>query len=408
MQQLYRTLIFATLVTTIKLSAFPQTNLFNPYDILLNPLINNTKRCSHLDFAIGYEGAFKTKAFNARAHHAVNALQLWQNTQDAIAAYKGLPPESTFGTQAQFLNHDDDNFTHGHYTPHGDMHIPLNLMMAAHYYFPHNVTFGLYLPYYYAELTHVHWIEDKNNSYFEAVEDQTPLAPHWTKGWKRHGFGDLAALGWWHYDFRQSKPWLKNVRLGLRAGLTFPTGHIEYQDVLLGLPFGNDGGMGILFGSTLDLWYKHNVRLLLDVEFLHLFGNEHDRYIKTDDNQTDLFLLTKARTFKDPGFTQHYTLAAEKANLFITGLKAQIAYQYQKHNDDKYYVSTNAFAPAIINDAESVQEWTTHSLVGLVRYDFCHTSDHLQPSLTAWAKWGFNGKRAILADTAGIQFAIDF
>ena len=207
--------------------------------------------------------------------------------------------------------------------------------------------------------------------------------------------------------FPQNKPWLRNVGIDIRGGLLFPTGLPENPDLLMGIPFGYGAGVGILAAARLELCYVHNVLFGVDVELLHLFGNTRCRRIKTNAAQTDLLLLAKVPAFKEPGFTQHYTLYVEKLALW-KGLGLQLAYQYTKHNDDKLYLCQEGYDLAIVNSAQSLQEWTVHNLVGKMTYEWVNSDGYVNPSFSLFVKVGFNGKRAIVADTVGCTLTMNF
>lgn len=395
-------------------------NLFKPYDVLIKPY-RPPESC--WQFFVGYEGAFHARGFMGDDDCGMtsceetkgNVLQLWQKEQDGIAAFKGNDPESDIGIQSQFLNIDDDNGSHGIFVPCAKLEVPMNLLFGLRFRLPKNLTLGLYIPYEVAQLKNVVWREKHDGQLFEDI-----MTPDLIKtiervggmklgGWKRHGPGDLMAQIEYYFHKPQAKEYLKNVGIELRGGLLFPTGLPENPDILLGLPFGYDGGMGLLAAARLELWFVRNLRFGIDVELLHLFGNNRCRRIKTDPAQTDLLLLTKVAAFKEPGFLQHYTLFLDKV-YFLGGLSGQLAYQYSKRTEDRLFICAEGFDPFIFNNAESLQEWSAHNFIFNLNYEWC-TDDRdttIHPKLMFFVKIGFNGKRAILADTAGAVFSCAF
>ncbi len=73
------------------------------------------------------------------------------------------------------------------------------------------------------------------------------------------------------------------------------------------------------------------------------------------------------------------------------------------------YPTTNFGNFQIINDAESVQEYTTHQFIFKLNYEFNqHESSGSRPNLMLFGKYGFNGKRAILTSSVGLQFTYAF
>lgn len=329
-----RTYFFSILMSyTCGLYAgFPNNNLFNPYDILLfKPMPQD----SFFDLDVAYEGAFRVRAYQADPddrlmddeipeernlfRRRADPLQLWQNYQEFFSALEGTQNLTQQDTDARAFNIRQERLS-GRLLPHGDLHVPVNLMFAARFALPFNLTLGFYLPFFMSELKNVRWEHIPTQRALRKKATFTGLLDHeldrlekagdidLRNGWKRHGIGDLTALLWWWHDYPQAKQWLKNVRVGARGGLTFPTGDRGDIHKLFQLPFGHDGGVGILFGGTLELGFGRYVRLGIDGEFLQLFGSVKERRFMTDQRQTDLIFLNKRQLHVDPGFMQHYTL----------------------------------------------------------------------------------------------------
>ncbi len=406
-----RRIFFALMITAFSMHAVFRTNVLQPYNIILQP---DPLRETRFSFQVGYEGIVAAQGFSA-CDSGHNVLQLFQCEQDALAALKGFGPETEAGQLAQRFNIDDANGTHGLFVPHGDLIIPLNLMLGIQGRLAHNVSLHAYMPVIYAELKDVCWREKNEHITFEdnSVSDLLCNVAqlggmNLFNGWKRAGCGDAVIFFKWQNDFTQIKPLLRTVRLSVRAGFNLPTGAKEDICDLLGLPFGYDQGLGAYFAGFLGLHFIHNVRFMIDLEFLQLFGNTRTRRIKTDNTQTDLLLIAKDRVYVDPGFTQQYTFMLQKRSCW-RGLNAALYYQYFKHNDDTYYPTTNFGNFAIINDAQSVQDYTTHQFVFKLDYEFNQNeTDCSRPNIALFGKYGFNGKRAIVTSSVGLQFTYAF
>lgn len=411
--------VVCSLVYAARVHAVIPFNLFEPYDVLVKGQrpVNST-----VQLYAGYEVAVHTRGFmgdddlgmTSSAHTKGNVLQLWQKKQDAIAAFKGANPESAIGQQAQFLNLDDDNLSHGIYVPCGKLKVPANLLFGAQFGLPYNITFAAYLPYRVVELTDVRWRQEQEDALFEDIMTSNLIktiervAHMDLRGWKRHGCGDLMLQAEYYMHKPQAKPYLRNVGIELRGGLSLPTGLKEDINKLLALPFGHGGGVGLLAAARLELWFVHNIRLGIDVQIMQLFGDTRVRRIKTDPAQTDLLLLNKACVFTEPGFLQHFTLYLDKVYL-IGGLTAQVAYQYTKQTESRLFLCAEGYDINVVNNAESLQEWTTHNLILDFKYEWCvEPTARVKPTLSIFGKWGFNGKRAVLADTLTARFSIAF
>ncbi|MBA3535641.1 MAG: hypothetical protein H0T84_03370, partial [Tatlockia sp.] len=229
-------------------------------------------------------------------------------------------------------------------------------------------------------------------------------------GWKRQGIGDLVAQGTWKLDHPQAKPFLRCVSTQLRFGLSMPTGLKQDEDKILAFPFGNDGSWGLQIAGGLDLLFAHRLRGGLDAEFLYLFGNTRDRRIRAGNGQTDLLFFNKNCAFKEYGLGQQYNLYVEAFDL-LGGLSVKLNYQYLKRNEDKLYVRNDGIdSVGLVNNAQSLQNWTAHSFIVGLNYNFCQPCSPwpVEPYVSFWYKHGFNGKNALLANTIGASVTANF
>lgn len=400
----------------------PQINLFRASDRVLMP--EPTPEAT-IQLSVISEEAFniigvqaddgdsgKDRSFDSRK---VNVLQLWQCNQDALAAFKGCPFNSSKGQISQLFNINDDNTTHGLFKPLGKFSVPLNLMFAARYYFNHGFSIGAFLSYYHMKLSNVQFIEQNSHTLFEDnifsrnnLLRENNLGGIFLGGWERTGISDLLIQMRWIEDYPQCRPLLINVRPQARFGISIPTGKKQDEDLLLGVPFGNDGSWGLQISGGLDLTFSSCVRGGIDAEFLYLFGNIRSRRIKTDLAQTDLLFVNKLLAFKEYGLVQQYNLYLE-VPLYFSGLWFKLNYQHLKTNESKLYVCSDSLDPLVYNNAESLEEWSINSLIFNIRYDFDAIKPRsFSPSLQAWYKYGIIGKRALLADTVGIALHVSF
>ncbi len=393
------------------------TNFFNPYDIHVVSQGIEPGYCSRINIAnenslefYGFQPDDEDMCQDWRKR--CNPLQLWQDSQDALAAVKGNDTLSCNGQFAQIFNIDDDNGTHGHLIPHGNLELR-SLLFSYQWALQEHFNVGFFLPLYWGKLSNVSWTEKNNHTTLE--DDLVPriiaalekLGNMNLYGWTRSGFGDATVLFSWLQDFPQAKSILRNVRTGLRGGLNFPTGKKEDINQLLAIPFGWDGGAGIIFDGYLELTLDWRMRLGLDVELMHLFGNTRTRRIKTDLAQTDLLFMTTACSYKDPGFTQHFTIFGEYIPHLVDGLTLRASYEFMRHNEDKLFLNTNAYDVLIANSAESLQDWTTHTAIFQILYEPQGAYKAL-PNISFFYKHGFNGKRALLANTIGFTLGLQY
>lgn len=400
----------------------PHLNLFNPYDRVVLP---PERPCVAWQVWGGFEGVVHARSFQADENEfgiarsfckRVGVLQLYQDEQDLLAALKGDDFLVVRSQLAQQFNIDDDNGTLGLFIPHGDFGVQ-NFWLSARYYLPHGFSLSVHLPIMKMQLKNVWWEPSPRavDTAFDGSITDDFIAMIERAGninlydWSRAGVGDLTGLVWWAHNYPQMRPFLQNVYLSSRLGLVAPTGKKTDENVMLGLPFGNDAGMGVLFGATMELSLCNYWLFGIDAEFLSLFGDTRVRRIKTDPAQTDLAFLSKACVFLDPGFIQHFTLYG-RADHFVGGVSLGVAYQYTKQQDSKLYLGTYHFDPAVANSAEEWLSWTNHSVIFTASFDaFTGDNDpHNKPWLEVFFKHGFNGSRTVAADTVGFVLAVDF
>ncbi|MGC2310883.1 MAG: hypothetical protein WA432_04645 [Candidatus Babeliaceae bacterium] len=389
----------------------PPVDLFNPYDVLLEP-----RRCSSrcLQIATTFESSFAEKGVQADDYEISkkfriegNPLQLWQCKQNISAS---LQDQENFINDPDIVQllidtDDDDELL---VTPSADFKARSFLWAIRFYVNPH-LSVGIFIPFYFLKLKNVQWLSsspqnaDLINQLLKGIGQEGCLDLF--NGWTRNGIGDCAALVYWYKEYPQYKRWLKQVGWNLRTGLIFPTGKKKNENILLGTALGNDAGTGILAAGRLDLQFGQNVHFGIDGEFTHFFGNTRKRRIKTNSEQTDLLFINKVSAYKQFGFIQHYTLYLTFERFFRC-FTFQCAYQYTKQSENRLFLCSNHFNPAIVNGAESLDEYTTHHGFFALKYD--PEDCGYRPTISLFYKPGFNGKRALILDSLGFEISVNF
>lgn len=413
-------LFFLLVVSTTSLEALIPFNITLESDPMLNSYFPEDRKAM---FVYTFEHVYATHGFMATHDFDVpldvpargSVLQLWQKQQDAIAALKSFGCNDFPEEYAQELFRDDDNGTHGIYTPYADLEVPFNMVFGGRVRIPHNLIFTAYIPFRSVSLKNIRWCGENPQQTFEQITTPPLIALceelghiNLTKNWTRTGFGDLITRVEGYRSFPQMRPWLRMVNINLRSGLRFPTGLKTDNSKLLALPFGFDQGMGIFAGGRLELCYPHGMVLGIDGELLHLFGNMRQRRIKTNAMQTDLLFLTQTAAYVSPGFMQSFTLFLEKIAQG-GGFLGRLSYEYNKQIETTTYPCANIFDVGVVNSAESLQEWTAHGLTLTLGYDWCYRSDmRAVPSIAVFGTYGFNGKRSLVASTIGFTCNVAF
>lgn len=226
-------------------------------------------------------------------------------------------------------------------------------------------------------------------------------------GWKESGIGDIAILLHWCKDFKQQKEYLKSVRVNTHLGLTIPTG--KKQDIYqaLSLPLGNDGAYAIPFSLGLDLDFVQNISAGVDLSILGHFDKTRTYRMKTAKEQTDFLLLNKGIATKSQGVTWKFTLYGQAKKIF-KGLSGMVSYHFVKNDETRLHPKSYDFNHAIVNSAQSLKEWSTHSFVFQAGYDPFGKKGSFKPHISAFYKLPVAGKRAILAHTFGGEIALTF
>lgn len=415
-----RFIFFIIIILSLSKDAFGffPINLFRSWDINLRP---PKWHGQNFQWTNWFEIGLKADGYNPDGKE-VNVMQLWTPTQNSLAMLKGFDASSPI---TQFLVNDlmnaTDNGVRGHFEVTGKLKAT-GYGFNTRYHLPHNLTIGLFLPLYNMSLQDIKFVDQTQN--FDAQDSKvkqelTSRLPEVVKtfgrslnldGWERNGLGDLTLWCEWWRHFPQRKPILKNVSLAIRSALIFPTGVKTDVNEILSIPFGNDGSVGLLFGGGIDLNWFDVFRGGIDVEFLHLFGNTRERRIKVQQEQTEFLLLAKVQAHKDFGFIQRFNLFLEAYRVW-RGLSARATYQFWKESESKLTLCTNEFSNQIANTAQSLEEWTMHHAIFQVSYDFqCDIPEWslFKPQLSIFYKFPFNGQRAILLNTVGATFTMNF
>jgi hypothetical protein len=410
-------LIFISIaLTTHALKAMNIVNTMWPYEVLIRPTFNNQRRWQTAFYAEG--GFHNAKGFDEEGSVA-NPLRIWNCQQNALAMLEGFSEDSAIGQLRSALL-DSDNGIRGRFLVNGDLQLNFGAAFAANLYFANDWRIGLYLPVYKMTLKDVNFIDqtpniDNLDRLVHALLTDN-LAANVRElgcldigGWQRTGVGDLTLLVEWFRDFRQNKPFLKNVRVNWRWGIGFPTGLRENENLLFAVPYGYDGAVSMPFGLGLDLTLGTNFKCGIDVQLTQIFGHTRKRRIKTDLQQTELLLLGKTEVFKDSGLVQRFDLYVELYR-FLQGLSFKVGYQYLKQGDAEYSLKTQDFSNNIANTSPRLDNFTMHFIITKFTYDFGYNWPDMRtrPEIGLFTRQPFNGKNVALFPTIGAVLSVDF
>jgi opacity protein-like surface antigen len=299
-------------------------------------------------------------------------------------------------------------------TPHLRYVLPLSL-------FPGALAVSAYLPIRHARVHNVHWHDETQNELdwdkdiHELVTDNIKTFVkrfghlNWSN-WSTTGCGDLVCLLDWGKDFPQEKNDLKNVDLHAFIGVSCPTGKDKDEDEAFSVALGNDGAWTMPLGIGIDLDFKQHIALGAEADFEVIFDHTKDRRLKTEKHQTEFLLLNKGRATKDHGLTWKFYLYLQGYRIW-RGLSLKAAYEYTKHDSDHLTPKSDNFSSSVANSDRSLDEWNLHEFIFSLNYDFfvkeCKDCV-VKPQLNIFYKLPVAGKRIIMPQTIGGQFALNF
>lgn len=391
-------------------------NLIRPYQILLRPPKLPDSRMQW--YGIGQFG-FESKAYGINGHE-VNPLQIYECYQNALTMLNGFDSCSCIGQLSARIDAESD-CRRGRFLPDGTFYVDAAAQFGFRYFFEHNISFALYVPYYSMGLKDVTWCDQTGCASIQDARTRAYLTNCLAQkvcelgcldisGWKRNGFGDTTLSLEWIADFPQKREVLRNVTINSRLGMTVPTALKEDEDKVLAFSYGNDGAIGVIFALGIDLTWGCYVQGGLDVQLMHTFGNTRCRRIKTDVLQSDLLLLQKASAFKDYGLDQQFSLYLRFMH-FLGGASLKVAYQFYKSGRDELALTSNEFSSLTADSALSLLGYTTHDMFVILSYDFdclMRNSSYMSPYVAAFVDIPFNGKRSVVASTAGFTLGVNF
>ena len=394
-----------------------QSRIFDsivPYDRNMTPFFGMYKKKFSDVISFGFSGEGR----NAEGDKVDPTRFLCAN-QNALAMLKGALSDSEIAAIAQQVNVDDDNGVRGHFLTTGSYNMPFYTLFSCAYQPVHEWSFYAYLPLMHVEMENITWHNQTKNSTADDVltralitddffANVTRLGNLNLQSWRKTGFGDMTFFGAWNRRFLQQKQWLKEVALTVRAGISFPTGVKKDQDKAFSLAFGNDGAYAFPFGAGIDLRFRHYAWAGIDVSFEHIFSHTKVRRIMTDPAQTNYLFLHTAKTRREYGMIQRFNIYLEPQ--LWKGFAMRIAYQHAKQSDDFLYVISRDYSQVVANQAQELQEWSTHHIFTQLKWDSSklYKKAKLQPQVSIFARIPFNGRQVLQNKSVGCSVVIDF
>lgn len=365
---------------------------------------------------------FDTQSFD-EGGLPVNALQIYETQQNILGLFQGAGATSQFNQLVNSLAGGPgggvNNSQNGLFTPTGDF-FGYQVAFLSSYRFHQNCYFKVSLPVYNLQLSNVTWTYTGNNTTFSGQQIEAELVNSFMTdakdlfglslgGWKTSGIGDLAMLLDYIGDYPQGRSVLRNVRVHFRLGLTFPTGQLGDENVIMPQPLGADGSVTMPFGGGLDINLGRYFQCGFRGQFSYIWGNEKLRRVPTFENQTNLMFPQVVSTFKNNGITQTFDLYAQIYNV-ISGLSFKAAYEYYFKSQDSISLNLPGFNYGLLNSNISLDEVTRHNMILLLSFDsaFLEKFDKIHPQVGVYVNLPFNGSIATSVATAGVQLSLDW
>jgi hypothetical protein len=227
--------------------------------------------------------------------------------------------------------------------------------------------------------------------------------------WRNAGWGDLLVMLDWSKSYTmEMKDLVKEMTVGLRGGISCPTGVKKDVDQALSMAFGNDDAWAFPLGATMEFRLWKALKLGCAVDWLGIHDKRRIRRLKTDVNQTEFLLLNKGHAMKHYGATWNIQPYAQLFHI-KDYFSARIAYQYIAHNKDSLSVKYDSgFDNTIINTAHSLQPWRVHNMIFTINYDVALIKNIYNIQCSVFYKLPLKGKGIIDAQTVGGQLAVNF
>jgi len=422
-------LIFFMLISS-GVSAFAPTNFYRPYDVDFRMY-----EWKHNNFRIGaFAELGKTTNSRNWDSNKVPTLQIYNDTESSIGMLLGVPRGSYLDKLAQSLGVSaapaTDDSCRGRFKLNGT-YKEHSYIFFTRYKLPivldGTFELAMFVPFREIKITNCNtsniWTDltkdvlladrefkEKVSNNVEQFAQTYGCLDINQRGWKESGLGDVVFMLGWQKDFSQQKEYLKNVRLNSRVGVSIPTGKKKDEDQALSLPLGLDGAWGIPVALGLDLDFIYRLHAGFELSYLGVFDTTRTFRMKTSLDQTDFLLMHKGVASKSQGPMWQFLLFVQAKKLFLKGLSATVSYHFVKHDENRFSPKSYDFDHAIVNSAQSLKEWSTHSFVFRGSYAPWgkDSKTKFKPQVSLFYKLPITGKRAFLASTIGGQIACSF
>lgn len=430
MNQIIRLLTISIIASQVIQCTTP-LGMLTPYEIsikLRKPFEQGTQ------FNAIYEASYNTHGYatdkNEEESFIVNPLRIYEKHQNIVAMYQGFGPD---GATAQALTtpftqrldsiaggpgKGVSNLQNGIYTPKGKLSCEQVSFSVVR-----PIKNGFYIsasiPFCIARLSNVRWKYEGNNTLFAGEQIQQELINSFQLdakkyfglnigNWKQQGLGDLTIMFEWDKGFIQRKKILRSVQANIRVGISIPTGVKTNEHIIMPVPFGADGAVGLPFGGGLSLNLNNIAEIGFSGQFWYFWSNEKLRRIKSFPTQTTLLLPSLTQTYKEFSFIQNFNLHAQLFSL-CKRFFIKSSYQYWRKQQDRLTPISTTFNFEVVNSAQNIEDATYHNLILTTGYSpLSGDFNKVIPQFELFWKPSVTGTRVAIASSYGAQLSITF
>lgn len=407
-------------------SAPQRINLFNPYEwifdkarfdtypdqndgIIFSPSIRFEQSIVSDGYIVVNDEIESSNTWRTK----VNPLKYLGEYENLYAAFLGNKKNSSLSSIANQYTRNNGFGTQSSIDFTGDVSCQaFNINLET--FFTREFKIGWYVPLYTINISNFNYKIPNNEGFFEQYNNDMLKNMFESYGFKLKkdsfgGIGDSLLLMAYQDGIIERRDFITGITYGARLGFHLPTKckNFTYEDNIIQVPLGNDAAWGIAFGGSLEVDLGKNFGFGISADCIKMYGEIKQRRIKTDVRQNNILLLTKELSYIDPGFQESFTLytSYHDSNKKYTGT---LAYQYFKQNDSEIIICSDYFSSTIANTHEKLEPWTTHHIVAVGTYKPDIKNNNIDPLISIFGKYGFNGSRSIVISSIGFELGILF
>ncbi len=230
--------------------------------------------------------------------------------------------------------------------------------------------------------------------------------------YSKSGIGDIEIYLGWTINKEDICDSIDFLDATIKVGFNIPSGYKKNQDQAFSIAAGYDGHFGVPISFDAALGFLEWVTIGAHVGGTFFTSKTKDYRMKTSALQNGYIKLGKGEAKMDMG-NLFDAGAYLKADHIFKGLSLMIGYVYANQASSTLTpTDTVKFPTAIVNTDNMLSKWYSHSLSGIVEYDFAREGKRFNPVIGIFYSQPVAGKRVFNTKTgggyAGVNVAWDF